>query len=79
MGFRHDIISDIELSHTLNRKTVLENIQLGDLYETNINAFVNAEFELRKFRIAPALRLDYFKFLYNDQFQSKPFGKQNHR
>lgn len=68
-GFRHDIVDDIELSRTLNRTTTLENIQLGDLNETNINAFVKAEFDLGKFRIAPALRLDYFKFLYNDRLQ----------
>ncbi|WP_205334739.1 TonB-dependent receptor [Gelidibacter japonicus] len=71
LGFRQDRVGDIELSHTLNRKTVLENIQLGDLNETNVNAFVNAEFEFGKFRIAPALRLDYFKFLYSDQLQSE--------
>ncbi len=70
MGLRHDIVDDIELSKTLNRSTVIENVQLGDLNETNMNAFVNAEFEFGKFRIAPALRLDYFKFLYNDQLQT---------
>lgn len=69
IGLRYDIVNDIELSKTLNRSTLLENVQLGDLNETNINAFVNAEFEFGKFRIAPALRLDYFKFLYNDKLQ----------
>ncbi len=71
MGFRHDIVDDIELSKTLNRITTLENVQLGDLNETNINGFVNAQFEFGKFRVAPALRLDYFNFLYNDKLQSE--------
>ncbi len=71
MGFRHDVVNDIELSKTLNRSTVIENVQLGDINETNVNGFVNAEFELGKFRIAPALRLDYFKFLYNDKLQTE--------
>lgn len=71
MGLRHDIVDDIELSKTLNRTTTLENVQLGDLNETNVNAFVNAEFELGKFRIAPALRLDHFNFLYNDKLQTE--------
>lgn len=71
IGFRYDIVDDIELSKTLNRKTVIENVQLGDLNETNVNGFVNAEFELGNFRIAPALRFDYFKFLYNDQLQTE--------
>ena len=67
LSLRHDIVNDIELSHTLNRKTTLEQIQLGDLNQTNMSAFTQAEFDFGKLKIAPALRLDYFKFLYNDQ------------
>lgn len=69
LSFRHDVVNNIELSHTLNRQTVLEQIQLGDLNQTNISAFTNAQFDFGKFKIAPALRLDYFKFLYNDKLQ----------
>lgn len=69
VSLRHDIVNDIELSRTLNRATVIENVQLGDLNQTNISAFTNAEFDFGKFKIAPALRLDYFKFLYNDKLQ----------
>merc|ERR1711974_346888 len=69
LGFRHDIVNDVELSRTLNRQITLENIQLGDINQTNIDAFVNTTFDLGKIRIAPALRLDYFKFLYNDKLQ----------
>jgi outer membrane receptor protein involved in Fe transport len=43
---------------------------LGDINQTNIDAFVKAEFELGKVKIAPALRVDYFKFLYNDALQT---------
>ena len=71
LGFRHDIVDDVELSRTLNRQTTLENIQLGDINQTNIDAFINAEFEFGKLKIAPALRLDYFKFLYNDKLQTQ--------
>lgn len=67
IGLRHDIIDDIELSHTLNRKTTLEYIQLGDINQSNLFAFVNVDFELGNFTIAPALRLDYFKFMYEDK------------
>ena len=70
IGIRHDISDDTELSRTLNRSTTLENIQLGDINQTNIDAFVNAEFEFGKLKIAPALRLDYFKFMYNDALQT---------
>ena len=70
LGIRHDKVDDVELSKTLNRTTTLENIQLGDINQNNIDAFVNAEFEFGKLKIAPALRLDYFKFLYNDALQT---------
>ena len=70
LGLRHDISDDVELSRTLNRSTTLENIQLGDINQTNIDAFVSAELEFGKLKIAPALRLDYFKFLYNDALQA---------
>ncbi|WP_026755370.1 TonB-dependent receptor domain-containing protein [Sediminibacter sp. Hel_I_10] len=69
LGFRHDVIDDVELSRTLNRSTTLEQIQLGDINQTNIDGFVNAEFEFGKFRMAPGLRLDYFNFIYNDKLQ----------
>nr|WP_321223057.1 TonB-dependent receptor plug domain-containing protein [uncultured Psychroserpens sp.] len=71
LGFRHDIVDDIELSRTLNRQTTLENIQLGDINQTNVDAFVNATFEIGNLKIAPALRLDYYKFLYTDKLQTE--------
>ena len=65
-GMRYDAVKDVELSHTLNRQEVLEYMALGDVTQTNMFSFINAELELGKFVIAPALRLDYFKFQYND-------------
>ncbi|WP_111306871.1 TonB-dependent receptor [Confluentibacter sediminis] len=70
LGFRYDMMNGTELSKTLNRTTILQNIQLGDINQTNMSGFVNAEFEFGKLRVAPALRLDYFKFLYNDKLQT---------
>jgi outer membrane receptor for Fe3+-dicitrate len=69
LSLRHDVVNDIELSKTLNRITTLQPIKLGDLNQTNMSVFTNAEFEFGKWRIVPALRLDYFKFLYNDKLQ----------
>ncbi len=70
LNFRHDIINNVELSRTLNRRTTLESLQLGDIHQTNIDAFITSTFEFGKFRISPSLRLDYFKFLYNDKLQT---------
>ncbi|WP_299063992.1 TonB-dependent receptor plug domain-containing protein [uncultured Polaribacter sp.] len=66
IGLRHDLINNNELSHTKNRREVLNTIQLGDVKQTNMYAFFNSEFEIGKFKISPSLRIDYFKFLYND-------------
>ncbi|WP_428742828.1 TonB-dependent receptor [Tenacibaculum sp.] len=70
-GLRADIVDNLELSHTLQRKVVLDQIQLGKVNQTNYYAFVNSEFEFGKFMVAPALRLDYLKFNYNDYLLDK--------
>jgi hypothetical protein len=66
-GFRADETQNSELSRTLNRKTTLEQIQLGDVDQTNYFGYVNAEVEFGKLKINPALRIDYFKFNYEDK------------
>ncbi|MGO4905101.1 TonB-dependent receptor [Flavobacterium sp. W20_MBD1_R3] len=66
-GFRADATTDTELSHTLNRRTVLENIKLGDIDESNLFTYLNSEFTFGKLMINPAIRLDYFKFNYQDK------------
>lgn len=68
-GLRHDIVNGNELSHTKNRKETLNYIQLGDVNQTNMFAYVNSDFSIGKFKVAPALRVDYFKFMYVDQLQ----------
>ncbi|WP_426092288.1 TonB-dependent receptor [Flavobacterium sp. DSR3-2] len=66
-GFRADATKDTELSHTLNRRTVLENLKLGDIDESNLFLYLNSELNFGKLMINPALRLDYFKFNYQDK------------
>jgi outer membrane receptor for Fe3+-dicitrate len=65
-GLRTDDIKGIELSHTLNRQTVLNALKLGDVTETNAFSFANAEYSVGKWVINPAVRVDYFAFGYND-------------
>jgi outer membrane receptor for Fe3+-dicitrate len=66
-GFRADETTDTELSHTLNRSTTLDRLKLGDVDQTNIFSYLNAELELGKLKINPAIRMDYFKFNYQDK------------
>ncbi|MCB0761670.1 MAG: TonB-dependent receptor, partial [Flavobacteriales bacterium] len=56
-----------ELSHTLNRSAVLVRYQLGDIFETNSAAFAQVNFDVGRFRINPAIRVDHFSFEYNDE------------
>ncbi len=70
IGLRFDNITDNELSSTKNRRELLNRIQFGDVQQTNAYAFFNSEFEIGKFKISPAVRLDYFKFLYNDNLSA---------
>jgi TonB-dependent Receptor Plug Domain/CarboxypepD_reg-like domain len=69
-GLRTDFVKDIELSHTANRKNTLEQLKLGDIQETNFYGYVNTEFAFGKWSINPALRMDFFKFQYQDQLAS---------
>lgn len=66
-GVRNDVTTDTELSHTLNRSTTLEAIKLGDIDESNVFSYLNTEIRLGKWLINPAVRLDYFKFGYQDK------------
>jgi hypothetical protein len=66
-GVRNDATTNTELSHTLNRSTTLEQIKLGDIDESNIFTYLNSEIRLGKWLINPAVRLDYFKFGYQDK------------
>ena len=67
VGYRNDKIKSNELSHTLNRKTLLNNIAFGDIDETNFYSYVNTEITYGKWVINPALILDYFKFNYTNK------------
>ncbi|KQO32835.1 TonB-dependent receptor [Flavobacterium sp. Leaf82] len=66
-GLRNDNNKNIELSHTVNRKTVLEYLSLGNVNQTNLFSYASADFISGKWLINTGLRLDYFKFGYEDQ------------
>ncbi len=67
ISLRNDQSKDNELSHTVNRSETLEQIQLGDINEANIGAFIGTSINLNKWTFNPSLRIDYFDFQYNDQ------------
>ncbi len=71
LGFqlRADRIRENELSHTLNRKEILNRIRFGDVNETNMGFYANTNLEFGKWIINPSVRLDFFDFEYIDALQ----------
>ncbi|MDG3582551.1 TonB-dependent receptor [Galbibacter pacificus] len=63
-GFRYDNVDDVELSHTVNRKEILEQLAFGDVDEVNAYGFFSAEYRIGKWAFNPSVRLDYFQFQY---------------
>ncbi|KRD10648.1 TonB-dependent receptor [Flavobacterium sp. Root901] len=66
-GLRNDNNKDVELSHTLNRKTVLDYLSLGNVNQTNLFTYSSLDFISGRWLVNGGLRLDYFKFGYEDQ------------
>ena len=65
-GVRYDDVNDVQLSRTKNRDELLEHLAFGNVDQMNAFGFVNTEFDFGDFKINPALRLDYFKFDYEN-------------
>lgn len=76
-GFRVDQTRNSELSHTINRNTVLEYKQLGDIRETNAFAYAEQSFEKNRWRFNIGTRLDYFNFHYHDKLVTGQLPDQN--
>lgn len=66
ISIRNDQVLQDELSHTVDRKMTLDQLALGDVDETNMASYLNLTIDWGKWTFNPALRLDYFNFLYRD-------------
>jgi len=65
-GFRHDDVKDIELSNTVKR-VFLQNIQLGDVKESNVYAYAQQHIDLtNRLSFNAGLRFDHFNFGYKN-------------
>ncbi len=73
-GFRYDDVNDIELSRTVQRRP-LSIATLGNVDETNVYAFADATLKVDRFTFVPGVRIDYFKFdfenLLSETFDSR--------
>jgi hypothetical protein len=71
IDLRRDKVDELELSHTIGRSTQLESIYLGNILETNAGVFVDGTINFGHLTINPGLRLDHFKFDYQDQLAQR--------
>lgn len=66
-GWQFNAIHNSELSHTINENTVLEYLQLGNVKETSLNAYVDENLQVGKWLLNFGARLDYLDFNYQDK------------
>jgi TonB-dependent Receptor Plug Domain/CarboxypepD_reg-like domain len=66
-GVRYDDVNDIQLSRTRNRDELLERLAFGNVDQINSFGFIKTKYTTGDFTLAPELRLDYFKFDYENK------------
>ena len=67
LQYRMDFSNDNELSHTVDKTTILERLAYGNISEGNIGVYLNETFRFsEKVTINAGLRYDHFSFNYKD-------------
>ena len=68
---RFDAVTNAELSHTVNGKTVIHPVKLGDITELSISPYISETVSFNgHFSINAGLRFDQFFFRYNNKLMS---------
>ena len=67
LGWQFNKIYSSELSHTINKNTVLDYIQLGNVDEMVLNVYLDENLRMGKWLLNASARLDYFYFNYEDR------------
>ncbi|MAZ71823.1 MAG: TonB-dependent receptor [Flavobacteriaceae bacterium] len=66
-GVRYDNVDDVQLSRTKNRNELLERLAFGNVDQLNSFGFIKTKYVTGNFTLAPEVRLDYFKFDYENR------------
>ncbi len=68
LQLRYDIINNTELSHTIDRYTLLNRIKLGDIKELSVSPYVSETIKFNEyFSINAGLRFDQYYHQYNNK------------
>ncbi|HTE10364.1 MAG TPA: TonB-dependent receptor [Chitinophagaceae bacterium] len=66
---RYDKTNNSELSHTIDRFTLLNRIKLGDITELSVSPYVSETFKFNEhFSFNAGLRFDQYSHTYNNKF-----------
>jgi outer membrane cobalamin receptor len=76
-GVRNDATHNSELSHTINRNTVLKYIQLGNITETNGFTYIDETIEKDRWQINLGSRLDYLYVGYTNALTADQMPNQH--
>lgn len=76
IGFRNDAVQDLELSHTKNRSTTLEQLQLGDVNETNYFGYIGGILSYKRWDFYGGLRYEQITHAYEDHLATS-YSKQS--
>ena len=78
-GGRYDRVNDNQLSHTMNRDSILERLAFGDVQQVNAFAYIDERLHFGdKFSIQAALRFDQFYFQYLNRLDDSNKNEQTH-
>ncbi|MBC8769906.1 TonB-dependent receptor [Arenibacter sp. BSSL-BM3] len=79
IGFRYDDVNEVQLSKTKNRQELLQRLAYGNIDELNGYSFFNLTYKKNKWTFNPGLRLDYFKFDYENLLSETYNNKSEHK
>jgi hypothetical protein len=75
LGAQMNWIRHSELSHTIHEDHVLQDIQLGNVQEGSLNAWIDENYHAGSWMINAGARLDYLHFDYADQLDAPQPGR----
>lgn len=76
IGVRWDKINGLELSHTVNRYTLLNRLAFGNVSETDLSAYISETFHFsEKFSINTGIRVDQLLNQYKDHLKQDSLFK----
>jgi hypothetical protein len=70
LNSRFDFTANSELSHTINRYTLLDRVKLGDISEYSFAPYISETVQIsRKLKVNLGLRFDQFFYTYKNKFE----------